>query len=68
MDIKSAFLQRKESDIFITPTKEANTNKLWKYKTTVYGLCDAPTEWYQSVKELLATGCVKSRYDDAIFY
>ena len=32
-------------------------------------MCDAPREWYLSVKkELLATGCVKSRYDDAIFY
>ena len=71
MDIKSAFLQGKsiERDVFIKPPKEANTNKLWKLNTTVYGLCDAPREWYLSVKkELLATGCVKSRYDDAIFY
>ena len=70
-DIKPDFLQGKsiERDVFITPPKEANTNKLWKLKTTVYGLCDAPREWYLSVKkELLATGCVKSRYDDAIFY
>ena len=71
LDIKSAFLQGKsiERDVFIKPPKEANTNKLWKLNTTVYGLCDAPREWYLSVKkELLATGCVKSRYDDAIFY
>ena len=54
-----------ERDVFIKPPKEANTNKLWKLNTTVYGLCDAPREWYLSVKkELLATGCVKSRYDD----
>ena len=71
MDIKSAFLKGKsvERDVFIKPLKEANTNKLWKLKATVYGLCHAPREWYLSVKkELLATGCVKSRYDDAIFY
>ena len=71
MNIKSVFLQGKsiEQDVFIKPPKEANTTKLWKLKTTVYGLCDAPREWYLSVKkELLATGCVKSRYDDTIFY
>ena len=53
-----------ERDVFIKPPKEANTNKLWKLNTTVYGLCDAPSV----KKELLATGCVKSRCDDAIFY
>ena len=58
-----------ERDVFIKPPKEANTNKLWKLNTTVYGLCDAPREWYLSVKkELLATGCLKRRYDDALFY
>ena len=32
-------------------------------------MCDAPRKWYLSVKkELLATGCVKSRYDDTMFY
>ena len=42
MDIKSAFLQGKsiQRDVFIKPPKEANTNKLWKLKTTVYGLCE----------------------------
>ena len=71
LDIKSAFLKGKsiERDVFIKQLKEANTNKLWKLKATVYGLCHAPREWYLSVKkELLATGCVKSRYDHAIFY
>ena len=71
MDVKSAFLQRKliERDIFIKPKKEAKANKWWKLKTTVYGLCDATRESYLSVKkELLATECVKSRYDDRIFY
>ena len=71
MVIKSAFSQGKsiEKDFFIKPPKEANTNKLWKLKTTVFGLCDAPREWYLSVKkELLAAGCVKSRYDNATPY
>ena len=49
-----------ERDVFIKPPKEANTNKLWKLNTTVYGLCDAPREWYLIVKkELLATGVLR---------
>ena len=70
LDIKSAFLQGKsiERDVFIKPPKEANTNKLWTLKTTVYGLRDAPREWYLSVKkQLVATRYVKSGYD-AVFY
>ena len=71
MDIKSDFLQGKsiERDVIIKPPKEVNTNKLWKLKTTGYGLCDALREWCLSVKKgLLATGCLKSRCDDSIFY
>ena len=62
MDIKSAFLQGKsiQRDVFIKPPKEANTNKLWKLKTTVYELCEK--------KVLLATECVQGRCDDVIFY
>ena len=70
MDVKSGILQGKsiEREVFIKPPKEANTCKLYKLKTAVYGLCDAPREWHLSVeKKLLATGCIKSRYD-AIFY
>ena len=54
MDLKTVFLQGKsiERDVFIKPPKEANTNKLWKLNTTVYGLCDAPREWYLSVKRV----------------
>ena len=44
-------------------------NKLWKLKTTVYGLCDAPRVWYISVKEvLLKAGAEKSKFDDSIFF
>ena len=58
----SAFLQgkSKERDIFPKPPK---------LKTKLYGLCDASREWHLSTnKELLATGCVKSRYENVIFY
>ena len=51
--------------MFLKSPKEANTNKVWNWNTTVHGLCDAPL----SVKEeLINTGGVKSRYDDVIFF
>ena len=55
MDLKTVFLQGKsiERDVFIKPPKEANTNELWKLKTTVYGLFDEPGTWYLSVKKEL---------------
>ena len=71
MDIKLVFLQGKpiEREVLLKPSKKASTNKVWTLSTTVYGLCDAPRVWYLSVKEeLINTGGVKSRYDDAIFF
>ena len=51
------------------PRQEAGTLKLWKLKTTVFGLCDAPRVWYISVKGvLLKAGAVKSKLDDSVFY
>ena len=50
VDVKSAFLQGKEinRDVYVKPSQEAETDKLWKLKTTVYGLFDAPRVWYLS--------------------
>ena len=31
-----------ERVVFLKPLKEGNTNKLWKLRTTMYELCDAP--------------------------
>ena len=65
VDVKSAFLQGKgiNRDIYLKPPKEAETLKLWKLRTTVYGLCDAPRVWYLSVKEvLLESGAKKSKF------
>ena len=61
MDIKSNFLQAKslERGVFFTPQKEVNTKKLWKLKTTVYGLCDASREWYLSLKKELQQGLLR---------
>ena len=51
------------------PPQEAETDKLWKLKTTVYGLCDAPRVWYISVKGVLVkAGAVKSKFDDSVSY
>ena len=58
-----------EREVFLKSPKEANTNKVWNWNTTVHGLCDAPSTWYLSVKEeLINTGGVKSGYDDVIFF
>ena len=35
--------------------------------TIAYGLGDAPRAWYVCVKELLKTGGIKNKYDNAIF-
>ena len=49
--------------------QEAKKAKLWKLKTTVYGLCDAPGVWYLSVKGvLLKVGAVKSKFNNSVFY
>ena len=51
------------------PRQEAETDKMWKLKATVYGLCDASRVWYLSVKGvLLKAGAVKSKFDDSVFY
>ena len=71
LDIRSAFLQGKEisRDLFIKPPKEAGTNKIWKLRKSVYGLCDASRVWYLRVKEeLLQAGTQMSIYDEALFY
>ena len=71
MDIKSEILQGKpiESDVYLKPPKEAHTKKTSKLNTAVYGLDDVPGVWYLCVKEeLLKTGGIKKKYDNAIFY
>ena len=72
MDIKSAFLQGKpiEKDIYLKPSKEAHTKKIWKLDATVYGLGDTQRPWYLCVKknQLSKTGDINSKYNKAIFY
>ena len=71
LDVKAAFLQGSpiERDVYIVPPKEANTDKLWKLKKTVYGLADASRTWYLRVRqELEKVGVQVSTYDEAIFH
>ena len=72
MDIKIAFLQSKELDqlIYLDPPKEANVPQgyIWKLSKSVYGLTDASRSWYLTLREeLLKSGAVVSKYDQAIF-
>ena len=51
------------------PPPETNTVKLWRLNTTVYGLCDAPSAWYQKLKtELINVGTSQSIYNNALFF
>ena len=56
-------------DIFLKPPKEANASGLlWRLKKPVYGLADAPRQWYDRVRfEMLKSGCVQSTDDGCIF-
>ena len=72
MDIKTTFLQSKELDqlVYLDPPKEANVppGYIWKLSKCVYGLTDASRSWYLTLlEELLKSGAVVSKYDQAIF-
>ena len=70
IDIKCAFLQTDtiSREIFVKPPKEAQTNKVWRLKKTVYGLMDASRVWFLKVtKELTLLGCEPLETDPAVF-
>lgn len=71
LDIKTAFLQGYaiERTVFIKPPKEANTEKLWKLMKCVYGLADAPRQFYLRLRqELIKLGVTPSPFDNGLFY
>ena len=71
IDIKAAFLQGENFDreIYISPPKEANTNKIWLLKKCTYGLVDASRQWYNTVKQvLLQLGFKMSKAEPSLFY
>ena len=70
MDIKSAYLQGVPLDreLYMTPPKEANTEKIWLLKKCTYGLSDAGRHWYlKVVGELKTLGATQLSLDQAVF-
>ena len=71
LDVTAAFLKGEEitRDVFIQPPKEfKEEGKIWKLKRCIYGLNDAPREWYNRVvKELRNLGGKRSTFDNAVF-
>ena len=71
IDFKSAYLQGEDlnRDIFLTPPKEANTEKLWKLNKCVYGINDAGKKWYNQLRgSLVEMGMKVSSLDQAVFF
>ena len=70
IDIKSAFLQghQLERDVYLRPPVDAQTVKIWKLNKCVYGLADAPREFYlRLTSELDKLGSTSSSLDKALF-
>ena len=56
--------------MYLDPPKEANVppEYIWKLSKCVYGLTDTSRSWYLTRREeLLKSGAVVSKYDQAIF-
>ena len=72
IDYKTAFLQGNliDREVYLKPPSEfRNANKIWKLKKTVYGLADAPREWFLRLREeILKLGAKVSTYDSGVFY
>jgi len=71
LDVKSAFLQGKpiSREVYVMPPADVREeNKVWKLKRCLYGLNDAPREWYNKLSEkLVGLGAKVSLYDKALF-
>ena len=71
VDVASAFLQGREidRDVYIKPPAElCEKDKVWKLRRCLYGLNDAPREWYNALyDEFIALGAVRSTLDNAMF-
>ena len=71
IDIKAAFVQGEETDreLFILPSKEANTSNVWCLKKCPYRLVDASRKWYNKVKSVLLLLKLKMSKDGpSVFY
>ena len=68
--VKTAYLQgdRIEREVYFKPPAEANMDKVWRLKKTVYGLKDTARAWYRSVVgHIQKLRGVRSNLDPAIF-
>ena len=57
LDVKTAFLRSDGllREVHVQPPSEAREEEgwVWRLKKAVYGLGDAPREWFQTVKKYL---------------
>ena len=71
IDVASAFLQGNqiEREVYIRPPVElCDEDKVWRLKRCLYGLNDAPREWYNKIyEEFIQSGAVRSTLDNAMF-
>ena len=71
LDVLAAFLQSNEIErnVYIKPPKEMCPDQLlWKLKRPLYGLKDAPREWYKRLtQEIKRLGGKLSAYDKALY-
>ena len=71
LDISSAFLQgnRLSRTVYVRPPKGVcKEGKMWCLKRCLYGLADAPREWYDRVcQEMKKMGATVSLYDKSLF-
>ena len=71
LDISSAFLQGSQlKRIFYVkpPIEICEEGKIWQLKRCLYGLSDAPREWYDRVcEEMKKLGGRVSLYDKSVF-
>ena len=55
--------------MYVVPSKEANTTKLWKLNKPVYALNEASLQWYNRVSdELIKMGIQRCKLGEALFY
>ena len=70
LDISTAFLQGGpiNREIYVVPPREAQTDKIWKLRKSVYGLNDASRQWYLRLREeLINLGATPIKLDQGIF-
>ena len=71
MDVSSAFLQGREikREVYVKPPAGiCEKGKLWRLKRCLYGLADAPREWYERVcEEMKRLDGKMSVFDKSVF-